>query len=125
LLHCPALALDIPLPPAFATLQQPGVPLLIELVELVHGRPDIGTGALVEHFADREEHAALQKLMIQTLPGIDATWRQELRDTVAQLDRAALEQRITDLKQKLGEVGYGGLTTAEKDELKHLLSRVV
>ena len=29
---------------------------------LVHARPEITTGALLEHFAEREEVAALQKL---------------------------------------------------------------
>lgn len=124
LLHLPALALDVPSPPAFASLQQPGIGLLVELIELVHARPDIGAAALVEHFADREEHEPLQKLMVQTLPGIDANWKAEFLDTIRQLERTALEQRRDELKAKLAELGYGGMTAGEKDELKALLLRV-
>jgi DNA primase len=123
LLHKPALALEIPAEPGFASLRQPGVPLLVELIGLVHARPDIGAAALVEHFAGREEHEPLQKLAVQTLPGIDENWRAELLDNVRQLDRAALEQRRDELKAKLGDVGYGGMSEAEKDELKTLLQR--
>ncbi|WP_460831827.1 DNA primase [Lysobacter humi (ex Lee et al. 2017)] len=124
LLHLPSVALDVASPPAFAGLQQPGVPLLVELIGLVHARPDIGAAALVELFAGREEHEPLQKLMVQTLPGIDRKWREEFVDTVQLLERAALEQRRDELKGKLAELGYGGMSAAEKDELKALLTRV-
>jgi DNA primase len=123
LLHLPALALEVDAVPAFSGLQQPGVPLLIELIGLVHARPDIGAAALVEHFEGREEHEPLQKLMVQTLPGIDRSWKAEFLDAIRQLERGALEQRRDDLKAKLTEVGYGGMTVEEKDELKALLSR--
>ncbi|TZF91498.1 DNA primase [Cognatilysobacter lacus] len=123
LLHKPSLALDIPTEPGFAALNQPGIPLLVELVELIHARPDIGAAALVDHFEGREEHEPLQKLAVQSLPGIDENWRAELLDNVRQLDRAALEQRRDELKAKLTELGYGGMTDAEKDELKALLQR--
>src|SRR5690606_26340160 len=77
LLQKPALALDLQPPYRFVALRQPGVELLTELVALVSARPDISTGALLEHFAEREEAAALQKLASQTLPGDEARWRQE------------------------------------------------
>ena len=65
-------------PMASATCNQPGVELLVELLSLVHARPEISTGALLQHFAEREELAALQKLASQALPGDEAIWRQEL-----------------------------------------------
>jgi DNA primase len=123
LLHAPSLALDIASPPSFAGLRQPGVPLLIELIELVHARPDIGAAALVEHFAGREEHEPLQKLMVQTLPGIDANWRAELLDNVAQLERLTVAQRVEELQARITEVGMSGLSDAEKAELRDLQSR--
>lgn len=118
ILHVPALALEIPADPPFAELRQPGIPLLIELVRLVHARPDIGAAALVEHFAGREEHEPLQKLMVQTLPGIDANWRAELLDNVALLNRATIEQRIEELQARQREKG---LDEAEKESLRALL----
>lgn len=117
LLQKPALALDLALPLAFAPLRQPGVPLLVEIVELVHARPEITTGVLIEHFADREEHAALQKLALQEVPGDEAAWRAEWRDTVARLERQTLEQRIEELQARIAELGE-----AEKSELRALLA---
>ena len=42
-------------PYRFAALRQPGIELLSELVLLVRERPEITTGALLEHFDDRDE----------------------------------------------------------------------
>lgn len=120
LLHAPALALELPTTPAFAALRQPGVPLLVELIGLVHARPDIGAAALVEHFAGREEHEPLQKLAVQTLPGIDANWREELLDAVAQLERLTGQQRVEELQARIAEVGMSGLSEQEKAELREL-----
>ncbi|WJM85550.1 hypothetical protein QUF31_21715 [Dickeya chrysanthemi] len=53
----------------FSGLRLPGIDLLMELLALVRQRPEISTGALLEHFAEREEQAALQKLAAQVLPG--------------------------------------------------------
>ena len=123
LLHRPALALELPVAPPFAGLRQPGVPLLVELIGLVHARPDIGAAALVEHFVGREEHEPLQKLAVQSLPGDEATLRDVLRDAVAQLERQTVQQRIDALRAKIAEVGMSGLDETEKAELRTLQSR--
>jgi DNA primase len=118
LLQQPALALDLQPPFRFAALRQPGVPVLIDLLQLVYQRPDIGTGALIEHFAGRDEHAALQKLATQSLPGDEATFRTEFSDVVTQLDRLTLQQRLDELQAKQRE---GGLDDDDKVELRALL----
>src|SRR3546814_16568348 len=76
------------------------------------------TGALLQHFAEREEAAALKKLASQTLPGDEARWRDELFDTIAQLDRQVLQQRVAELQAKQRE---SGLDDADKTELPELL----
>lgn len=60
----------------FSGLRLPGVELLIELLTTVEQRPDISTGALLEHFEGREEQESLHKLAAQTLPGDEAMWNQ-------------------------------------------------
>jgi DNA primase len=117
LLQQPSLALDLPPPYRFVALRQPGVDLLTELIALVSVRPEITTGALLEHFEGREEGAALQKLASQSLPGDETRWREEFHDAIAQLDRQTLQQRIDELQAKLGT----GLDEAEKVELRELL----
>src|SRR5690606_12405899 len=87
LLQHPQLALALEPPYTFAALRQPGVPLLAELVALVRERPDIRTGGILEHFGEREEAAALQKLAMQSIPGEEGAWQHEFRDAMAQLER--------------------------------------
>ena len=103
----------------FASLRQPGVPLLIELLELCTVRPGLTTGALLEHFAERDEGSALHKLALQELPGDEASWRTELLDATALLTRQTAQQRIDDLLAKQRE---DGLSTDEKHELRELLA---
>jgi DNA primase len=61
--------------------------------------------------------------MVQTLPGIDANWRAELLDNVAQLERLTVAQRVEELQARITEVGMSGLSDAEKAELRDLQSR--
>ncbi len=118
LLQQPSLALSLEGHHAFAGLRLPGVDLLIELLELVEQRPDISTGALLEHFDGREEQVALNKLAAQSLPGDTASWTQELHDAVAQLERQLLQQRLEELQAKQRAQG---LDDTDKYELRELL----
>ena len=116
LLHRPGFALDLQPPFRFAVLRQPGIELLSELVLLVRERPDINTGALLEHFEGREELGALQKLAAHALPGEDAALRQVFLDNIARLDAEALQQRREELQARIAS-----LDEAEKAELRDLL----
>lgn len=117
-LHAPSLALDVPMPCTFAGLRQPGVELLIELLDIIRMRPEITPGALLEHFAEREELPALQQLMMQDLPGEEPAWRQELHDAVVQLEKQTLQQRLDEL---LAKQRAQGLDETDKYELRELL----
>lgn len=118
LLQQPSLALALESTDTFSALRQPGVSLLAELVMLVHARPDITTGGVLEHFADREEINALQKLASQDMPGEAALWQDEFADAMAQLEKQTLHQRIDELQAKQREVG---LDDDDKAELRALL----
>ncbi|MBN8212470.1 MAG: DNA primase [Xanthomonadales bacterium] len=118
LMQKPSLALSLPSTDTFSALRQPGVSLLAELVMLVHARPDITTGGVLEHFADREEINALQKLASQDMPGEAALWQNEFADAMAQLQRQTTQQRIDALQAKQRELG---LDDDDKVELRALL----
>jgi DNA primase len=60
----------------------------------------------------------LQKLASQSLPGDEAGMRREFLDTIAQLDRQTLQQRIDELQAKQSS---DGLDDADKSELRGLL----
>ena len=118
LLQQPSVALALEPPYRFAALRQPGVELLSELVALVRERPDIRTVGVLEHFGEREEAAALHKLATQSLSGEGSILQAEFIDTMAQLERQMVQQRIDELQAKQRETG---LDDRDKDELRGLL----
>jgi DNA primase len=120
LVQSPSLAAAIEPPWTFAELRQPGVPLLVELIALCRDRPDITTGAVVEHFADREEARALQKLAVMEFPGGDAEARAEFLDALRQLERQTRLQRRGEIEAKIREGGLAALSDVEKNELREL-----
>jgi DNA primase len=119
LLQQPALALSLQPPYQFAMLRQPGVDLLAELVALVHERPEINTGAVLEYFADRDVAPALQKLAAQTLPGEEAGWREEFLGAMEQIEKQTQQQRVDELQAKQRDMP---LDERDKAELRALLT---
>lgn len=115
LLQQPSLAEEAAPPYAFQDLDQPGVGLLVDMITLARQRPGITTGALLEHFAERPEGAALQKLAVADLPGEAAAWRSEFHDALASLARTRIAQRISQLQ------AVGPLDDTGKAELRELL----
>jgi len=116
LLQKPSLALSLAPPYRFIALRQPGVALLAELLTLIHTRPDITTGAVLDALAEHQDAPALQKLAALNLPGEAAQWQIEFQDAIAQLERQTLQQRITELRERQPE-----LDAAQKGELRELL----
>jgi DNA primase len=122
LVQSPQLAGAIEPPWTFAELRQPGVPLLVELIALCRDRPDVTTGALIEHFADRDEARALQKLAVMEFPGGDAEARAEFLDALRQLERQTRLQRRGEIEAKIRDGGLAALSDVEKNELRELQS---
>ncbi|GAB3512093.1 DNA primase [Pseudoxanthomonas daejeonensis] len=122
LLQQPGLGLQLEQPYRFAELRLPGLPLLLEILGVVRQRPEISTGALLEHFAEHEQAEALRKLAAQALPGEEAKWVDELHDAIAQLEEQTLRQRIDELNQKQRAQG---LDETDKYEQRMLLQALV
>src|SRR5579885_355407 len=120
LLAEPSLANEAQTPYAFAALEKPGVPLLIELLEVARARPGIITAALLEHFAQRDESSALQKLAMVEFPGEPEELRAEFVDALRRLADQTVQQRLDALIRKQGE---SALDEIEKSELRELLAR--
>src|SRR5579885_1574330 len=120
LLAEPSLANEAQTPYAFAALEKPGVPLLIELLEVARARPGINTAALLEHFAQRDESSALQKLAMVEFPGEPEELRAEFVDALRRLADQTVQQRLDALIRKQGE---SALDEIEKSELRELLAR--
>lgn len=122
LLHYPAVAREVPLPPNLAQVEQPGLALLRELHALASSRPDISTPVLLERFRDRSEQAPLARLLTQetlvTAEGAAA----EFLGCLTRLLAAATQQELAKLLQKASQEGLSG---PEREQLAHLQRSVV
>jgi len=124
LVQNPQFATAIEPPWTFAELRQPGIPLIVELIALCRDRPEITTGALIEHFAERDEAKALQKLAIMDFPGGEDEARTEFLDALRQLERQTQLQRRGEIEAKIRDVGLLALSETEKSELRSLQATI-
>ncbi len=131
LLQQPSLALEVPLPYTFDQLRLPGIPLFTEMLGLIQARPDISTGALLAHFSDRDEAAALARLATAEPVAVTAPTPLDARllddgerlrssfvDVIARLEQQMLQQHIDGLQAKQRE---GVLDEQDKQQLRQLL----
>ncbi|WP_243048092.1 DNA primase [Dyella sp. RRB7] len=119
LLAQPGVADQVERPYGFLRLDKPGVELLAELIDLARSRPGINPAMLVEHYAERPEYPALQKLMAAMTVGEPEAQRAEFFDALARMEQQAVIQRRDWLTAKSRE---GTLEPAEKAELRELLA---
>jgi DNA primase len=99
------------------SLELPGVPLLLELIETLEGKPNLTTGALLERFRDHESGRHLAKLAAEEIAALDEGLEREFRDSLTKLQRLAEDQRFAELARK-GRLGQ--LSDAEKREFTRL-----
>jgi DNA primase len=119
LLTQPGMADRVEKPYRFLRLDKPGVELRAELLDLARARPGINPAMLVEHFAERPEYPALQKLMAATVVGEAEAQAAEFFDALRRMEEEAVRQRRDALTAKSRE---GALDSAEKAELRELLA---
>ena len=103
--------------PDIARSGQRGVPLLLELLEIAAGAPDISPAGLLERFRDRAEGPHLQALLAEEEPLDAAAAARELADSLQRLALAAERQRLEELSRKAAE---SSLSQAEKEEMRLL-----
>jgi DNA primase len=119
LLAQPGLADEVEKPYRFLRLDKPGVGLLAELLDVARARPGINPAMLVEHFAERPEYAALQKLVAAPVVGEPEMQRTEFHEALLRMEQQAVALRRNALQAKMRE---SALDSAEKDELRELLA---
>ena len=118
LLH-PQLAPLVADPARLAGLQQPGVALLIEMLDLLHRHPNLSTSSMLEHWRGRDEERHLFALAQRELL-LDAEQddlENEFLGAIRGLEQQLLKQRYQELSRKpLSE-----LSGPEKVEYQALL----
>ncbi len=117
LLSRPEMAVDVECLDWIELLDQPGVPLFVELVRYAQSRPGLNTGTLLEAHAEHPQADALNKLAGQILTGDAAGQLADFKGCVAKLRQQAVEQRLEWLKAQ------PVLDDAGKAELRQLLTQ--
>jgi DNA primase len=119
LLHRPSLVALVGEGEVLAGLDQPGLPLLRQVVELLRSNPHLSCGAIVEHWRDEAAGRHLATLASRPLmlpeEGVEAQFRAVLEKLAALRD----EQRWEYL---LSKVRLGTASEAEKREYSELSS---
>jgi len=113
LLQHPELASEVENDDRIATLTQPGIKILVQMLETLRQNPHLNTAALLERARGSSHSEHLQQLAQQVLPLNSDELKPELLGMVEQLQRQAIEQRHAELVTKpLSE-----LSAAEREEL--------
>ena len=110
-LHYPSVATEIPTPEGLADAEQPGVALLLELLELARDRPDINTAVLEERLRDRPEARHLKTLLAQEMLVDREEAAAELTGSLVGIQRQVQEQRLESLIARADQ-----LSATEKQE---------
>ena len=116
LLQHPPLADRAEVPYPFESLELAGIPLLVELLDVLKTRPGLAAVGILEAFGDHPDAAALQKLATQSEPGGEQEWIVDFDGVLLQLSRQSTQQRIDQLQSRIR-----GLNEDEKSELRELL----
>ncbi|ALP52133.1 hypothetical protein Tel_02675 [Candidatus Tenderia electrophaga] len=118
LLERPDLAGHVADPARFRDLEEPGMGLLVELLELIQKRPNISCGAILEHWRDRPEGKHLNRLASASSAIPSDGYEHEFNDALRLLDKQRVDRSYRALLRK-GETG--GLSPEEKQLLTQLL----
>jgi len=106
---------DFVIPEDLPAVQQAGIPLIVELLEIIKSQNTVNSGMLIERFRDRPEREHLEKLQGQALPDLSEP-ANELQDTLLKIINTGNHQRLEELTAKAAE----GLSESEKEEFRAL-----
>ena len=120
LLYQPDLANEVDDSGFLQQCDTPGVPLLVELLNLLRQHPGLNTAAVLEHWREREEGSILQRLA-QWSPGVDTPdLLPDLRGYLNEIIRQFIDKRINILSEA---EKTRGLNAAERREYGELLQK--
>ncbi len=107
----------------FAGIEEPGMGLLRELLDLLEGRPHLTTAALLEHWRESEHARALYQLAELEVVPIDGEEAPDLErqftDTLATLERQQRQRRL----EQLSRIPFRRLSAQEREEYSRLLQQ--
>jgi DNA primase len=118
LLQHPALHTKVGIFDKLATLERPGLTILVKMLETLTENPHLTTAMLLERARGAEHEGHLRQLAQQSLTLSAGELQHELSGIVQQLQQQAVEQRHAYLVAK----GLSNLTAEERIEINNLNS---
>lgn len=115
LLHRPALALKVERPIELSGADLPGVDLLVEMIEFIHGHPQIGGGTLIEHWREKPEGKYLVKLLGREMLIGEEDFEAEFLPAIESLRSSAEKARLGSVPDR----PPSQLSEEEKAALRH------
>ena len=122
LLQHPRLAALVEDPARLAPLRQPGITLLLELLEVLHQQPNLNSSALLERWRGREEERHLATLMRQELL-LNAEQDDLETEFLGALD-SLYQQLLRQREQELSSKPLAALSGAERIEYQALMKEL-
>ena len=119
LVHFPAAGALVVAPEAVGDLDRPGVPLLLELLAQLREDPVSSTGALLERWRGRPEHAPLSRLASGERLALDT--ESAARDIRWSLERIAADHALDRMLRLAEKARTKPLSDEEKERLANLL----
>jgi DNA primase len=100
LLHQPSLAAKLQRPVFPDQCDLPGIPLLVELLDLLGSQPELRTAAILEHWRDRDEGRYLSRLASWTPELDNPDLLHDLQGLIRDIQRQHIEKRLEFLNQE-------------------------
>ena len=120
LVQNPELAPEVTVTDWLLQVQTPGADLLKQILDILHSRPQLTTGALIEHWRDQQQYKQLQRLATwEHLIETDETRQEVFRDAISKVFAEIRQARRDEL---LAKRKSQGLDDAETEELRELLA---
>ena len=117
----PETAANIKMPEGLAAIELKGMPLLIELVDMVRQKADITPAVLLERFRERPELTHLEALLAAESTISEVSEKdQQLQDCLQRILEDSMKQRLNVLVAKAREAS---LTAEEREEFRRLSSK--
>jgi len=118
LLQHPELHAEIAAFDKLASLERPGITILVQILETLTENPHLTTAMLLERARGSEHEGHLRQLVQQPLTLSAEELQHEINGIIQQLQQHAIEQRHAALVAK----GLGNLTNEERIEINNLNS---
>lgn len=122
LLRYPRLAQNVPDATTLRHVSRPGADLLVALLELARGNPDLNMAALVEHFRGTVHHPHLVRLA--TTEDLAGAWSDPQAQFSDGLNRLLAQETSLRYRELLEKSRSEPLSAPEQAELRALLGRI-